>query len=131
MAKDNITPAPFNPATASLEEIQRQAALLDLAEKLERKKAKEDSINQLKMVRVASAKAVNEERARKIAAQEFCNHRKEDNKTALVGTRDSHGETHFTCQRCEKSEFTLEEVSTKGLLPKREQIGGPIVGYIG
>lgn len=121
----------FNPATASLEEIQRQSALLQLAEQLERKKAKEDAVNQQQMVRKASSKAVMQKMEADAANQQFCNHRKEDNKTALVGTRDSNGVTHFVCQRCYKGDFTVDEVSTKGLLPPKERIGGLIVGYIG
>jgi hypothetical protein len=117
-----------NKTQPSVEDIQRQIALIQLR-KLEKEEAVEaDRIAQANSVRHATAGALKQRMARDAKAQEMCTHRKENGTTRIVGVRASSGMgVLLACQNCAK-EFDAQ-TCPPDLAPKAEHVGGPIMGY--
>ena len=120
MATLKTTSAEFNPETATLEEVQRQIALLQFKQAKKIEDAEIEALHQANAVRKASAAAITMQRS----------HQKDNGRTALVGTRDSRGVEIFLCQRCSK-DFTAQDLESTNLRPDHKTIGGPIVGWLG
>lgn len=112
----------------TVEDIQRQIALIQLR-KLEKEEALEaDKINQANSVRQATAGALKQRMARDKRDQDMCTHRKDNGTTRIAGVRASSGMgVLLACQRCAK-EFTAD-TCPPDLAPKAEHVGGPILGY--
>jgi hypothetical protein len=111
----------------SVEDIQRQIALIQLR-KLEKEEAVEADLRaQANAVRTATASALKQKMAREKQEQNLCTHRKENGQTRIGGVRASTGHgVLLSCQRCGK-EYT-EKDCPSDLAPKAEHIGGPILG---
>lgn len=113
------------PPVQSDADLQRQLLLLDLEERLEKKKQKTEEEDQRKAVRFASANEHNKKRLKELHDQATCAHRKPDQRTAVVVCRDSNNVEIGICQRCSK-EMGREDMIRLNLRPEDKQIGGPL-----
>ncbi len=86
--------------------LREQLELQKLQFEVRNMKKQQDREDQL-LENIRKTRLANIENYRSVIAQEeqykeYCSHRKEDNKTYLVGQRDHRQNTHFICQRCSK-----------------------------
>lgn len=131
MANTNLTKAEpvFDVSTATAEQIELLLKRKQLLTVLKNEAAEAEQVSQFQAVRKAAAMELQKKRNDELAVQASCNHRKEDNKTAVVGSRVSNDAEVFLCQRCAK-DWDSHDLPV-GLRPQNERIGGPIKGYIG
>ena len=135
----SVTPAIKTPPpqVKSLEELQRLKAELEIDVLLKQKASleraavhdaasdadvasREDARRQMQASTVAR---LRRKQAQDKTAQETCPHKKENNKTAVVGQRDGHNHYRWVCQNCLHP--WLDNELPFHLRPDTELVGGP------
>lgn len=139
-----------------LKNLQFQQLSFQLAQYQAQGQAVEDAKQRLQVQRLQNLE-VHRSKIAEIAFQQAnCSHRKEDNKSHVVGQRDHRQNTHYTCQACQKDwhegpGFTNDELYnprnyaqgakipinaekrvfaeriSRELVPIAKYIGGPVV----
>lgn len=136
----NITTSPVKPPVppgydTDLTELQKRRELLQiqqleqqLALQAEALAAQEQKKAEGLALRRSTVEQLKKGKAQREAAQSMCMHLKENGKTAIVGVRDSHRQTTWLCQNCQK-EFHGNDPMSGGLpmhlRPDPSTVGGP------
>lgn len=119
MAKeDNVIEMPKGKSATEI------LAELQIAQYQEAKQKKTDEEERMKRFRLMNALEAKKRKEEMEAMQAICNHRKPNNRTAIVGYRSHDHVENFICQNC-FLEWHGGEVPAM-LRPPREQVGGPI-----
>jgi hypothetical protein len=115
----------------SLEDVQRQIAILQLKKLQEAEAIEADKLNQEIAVRKAASAEIKKKREAELYMQSMCTHRKENGNPRIVGVRDSNPANGilFQCLNCLK-EFTSHDLPPD-LAPPANTVGGVLIGFAG